>query len=272
MCGTKASAEQKQKLEEMMLELLKDCRQKELYCMHNDVKDLIEREELSSINPGIKEADFDLEEEIRLVENLSYDNSSIRPPKELNVEIVDTIFESLSPSPIHIEDSDSHMEEIDLFLATDDSMPPGIENDDNDSEEDIHFLEELLNNDSPTLSENESSNLDHSNDLLSPRLPPEPLDVEICLIFEPDAVQSERFLSRDEFSISFIRDPLSPVFDTLLPFSSENKDKVFKPGILSYLLVSHRYKITSDFFENPMMMYGGDIPILDVSNLHFYPP
>ncbi|GKB33048.1 hypothetical protein Tco_0872449 [Tanacetum coccineum] len=49
-------------------------------------------------------------------------------------------------------------------------------------------------------------------------------------------VQSERLLSRDEFSISFIRDPLSPVFDTLLLFLTKNEDKVFKPGILSYLL------------------------------------
>ncbi|GKG13216.1 hypothetical protein Tco_0350176, partial [Tanacetum coccineum] len=94
-------------------------------------------------------------------------------------------------------------------------------------------------------------------------------------IFDPGIfieVQSERLLSREEFSILFISDPLYPVFDTLLPFSSENEDKVFKPCILSYLLVSHWDKITSDFSENPMMMYGGDIPLLDVSDLHFYPP
>ncbi|GJU39356.1 hypothetical protein Tco_1192313 [Tanacetum coccineum] len=42
MCGTKSSAEQKQKLEDTMLELLEDCQQKELYCMHNNVEDLIE--------------------------------------------------------------------------------------------------------------------------------------------------------------------------------------------------------------------------------------
>ncbi|GKB61046.1 hypothetical protein Tco_0917232 [Tanacetum coccineum] len=42
MCGTKASAEQKQKLEDTMLELFEDCQKKELYCMHNDVEDLIE--------------------------------------------------------------------------------------------------------------------------------------------------------------------------------------------------------------------------------------
>ncbi|GJZ36145.1 hypothetical protein Tco_0581962 [Tanacetum coccineum] len=104
---------------------------------------------IDPIPPGIEKVDFDLEKEIRLVENLSYDNSSPRPPEELNAEIADTILEPPSPSPIPVEDSDSHMEEIDLFLATDGSMPPGIKNDDYDSEGDIRFLEELLSNDSP---------------------------------------------------------------------------------------------------------------------------
>ncbi|GJR89629.1 hypothetical protein Tco_0213640 [Tanacetum coccineum] len=85
-------------------------------------------------------------------------------------------------------------------------------------------------------------------------------------------VQSKRLLSRDEFSISFIRDPLSPVFDTLLPFSSENEDKVFNPGILISPLLSHRGEITSNFYKSPMMISGGDIPLLDVPYLHFYPP
>ncbi|GJT07539.1 hypothetical protein Tco_0842001 [Tanacetum coccineum] len=55
-------------------------------------------------------------------------------------------------------------------------------------------------------------------------------------IFDPRIfieVQSKRFLSPNEFSISFICDPLSPVFDTLLPFSFENEDNVFNPGILA---------------------------------------
>ncbi|GJT15254.1 hypothetical protein Tco_0873960 [Tanacetum coccineum] len=142
--------------------------------------------QIDLIPPGIEKADFDLEEEIRLVENLLYDNSSPRPPEKLNWEIADTILESLSPSLILVEDSDSHMEEIDLFLATDDSMPPGIEDDDYDSEGDIHFLEELLSNDSPPHPENESSNLDHFNDPSSPCPPPEPPDVKICFDFKPD--------------------------------------------------------------------------------------
>nr|GFB42180.1 hypothetical protein [Tanacetum cinerariifolium] len=102
---------------------------------------------IDQIPSRIEEADFDLEVEIRLVENLVYDNSSPRPPKELNAEITDTIVESLSPSPIPVEDSDSQIEEIDLFLNTDDLMPPGVESDNYDSEGDIHFLEELLSND-----------------------------------------------------------------------------------------------------------------------------
>ncbi|GJT24284.1 hypothetical protein Tco_0894221 [Tanacetum coccineum] len=141
---------------------------------------------IDPIPPRIVGADFDPEEEIRLIENLLYDNSSSRPPEELNLEIADTILESLSPSPIPVEDSDSHIEEIDLFLASDDSMPPGIENDDYDSEGDIHFLKELLSNDSPPLLENESSNLDYFNDLLSPRPPLKPPDVEVFFDFEPD--------------------------------------------------------------------------------------
>ncbi|GKC56247.1 hypothetical protein Tco_1083845, partial [Tanacetum coccineum] len=135
---------------------------------------------IDPIPPGIENADFDLEEEIHLVENLLYDNSSPRPLEELNLEIADTILESLSFIPV--TDSDSLMEEIDLFLASDDSMPPGIEDDDYDSEGDIHFLEELLNNDSLPLPEFESFHFVPS----FPRPPPEPPDVEISLIFEPD--------------------------------------------------------------------------------------
>ncbi|GJR44354.1 hypothetical protein Tco_1312457 [Tanacetum coccineum] len=67
-------------------------------------------------------------------------------------------------------------------------------------------------------------------------------------IFDPGIfieVKSKRFLSPNEFSISFIRDPLSTVFDTLLPFSSENEEKKFNPGspssneenlLISYLI------------------------------------
>ncbi|GJQ96174.1 reverse transcriptase domain-containing protein [Tanacetum coccineum] len=55
-----------------------------------------------------------------------------------------TIIESLPT--IHVEDSDSLREEIDIFPGPDDSIPPGIDSD-FDSEEDIIFLDNLLNDD-----------------------------------------------------------------------------------------------------------------------------
>nr|GEY25888.1 hypothetical protein [Tanacetum cinerariifolium] len=89
---------------------------------------------LKSILPGIDEADYDPKKEIYLIEKLLYDNSSPRPPKEIDSENSDAAIKSFSPSPIPVEDSNSFMEEIDLSLTLDDSMPPGIKNDDYDSE------------------------------------------------------------------------------------------------------------------------------------------
>ncbi|GJY27099.1 hypothetical protein Tco_0401825 [Tanacetum coccineum] len=97
---------------------------------------------IDPIPPGIVEAEFDPEEDIRLIEKILNDDSSPHSPEELNFEIPDAIIESFSPSPIPAKDSDSLMEEIDIFLALDDSIPLGIENDDYDSEGDVLFLKE----------------------------------------------------------------------------------------------------------------------------------
>nr|GEU62204.1 putative reverse transcriptase domain-containing protein [Tanacetum cinerariifolium] len=133
---------------------------------------------LKSIPPGIDEADCDPEEEIRLIEKLLYDNSSPRPPKEINSKNSDAVIKSFSPSPIPIEDSDSLMEEIDLSLTLDDSMPPGIENDDYDSERDILILKELLSNDSFSLPENESFHFDIPSSPRPPAKPPDNDEIE----------------------------------------------------------------------------------------------
>ncbi|GJW67598.1 hypothetical protein Tco_0122022 [Tanacetum coccineum] len=183
------------------------------------------------ISLEIDEADFDPEEEIRL---------------------------SFSPSPILVEGSDSRIEEIDIFLTPDDSMPLGIENDDYDSEGDILFLEELLSNDSPSLPENESFHFDVP---LSPRPPAKPPDNDEI---EPDT----RVLTAKVVGGIFehyvlmprllpTQTTLCPVIDTLLPFSSKNEDKV-------YLLSHHGLKAFQLFSESSMMIYGGNIPTLDV--------
>nr|GFA35217.1 hypothetical protein [Tanacetum cinerariifolium] len=78
--------------------------------------------------PKIPKSDFDFEEEIRLIENLLYDNSFPRPPEELNAEIADTIIESILLLPIPVQDGNSQQEEIDI--VTDDVLPPSDDNDD----------------------------------------------------------------------------------------------------------------------------------------------
>nr|GEY94296.1 hypothetical protein [Tanacetum cinerariifolium] len=72
----------------------------------------------------------------------------------------DVDIESFFPSPIPVEDSNSFMEEIDLFLKPDDPMPPCIEEDAYDSERDVLILEELLDNYSLSLPVTESYQFD----------------------------------------------------------------------------------------------------------------
>nr|GEY94055.1 hypothetical protein [Tanacetum cinerariifolium] len=76
-------------------------------------------------------------------------------------------------------------EEIDIFTGTDELLPPDIESENYDSKGDIHFLEELLFNDSISLPENESFYFGHHDDPSFPRPPPKPPDVAI--FFKPDS-------------------------------------------------------------------------------------
>nr|GFC03932.1 hypothetical protein [Tanacetum cinerariifolium] len=110
-----------------------------------------------------------------------YDNSSPRPPEEFISKNSNAAIKSFSSSPIPVEDSDFLIEEIDLSFTPDDSMPPGIEEDDYDSERDMLILEEFLSNDSLLLPKNESFHFDISS---SPRPPAKPPDDEI----EPNSV------------------------------------------------------------------------------------
>nr|GEY35928.1 hypothetical protein [Tanacetum cinerariifolium] len=250
---------------------------KDLNLTPSESEDLFILKELSGelahidlISTKIDEADFDLEEEICLVEKFLYDNSSPRPLEEFNSENSNAIIKSFSPSSIPVEDNDSFMEEIDLFLTPNDSMPPGMENDEYDSEGDILFLEELLSNDSHSLPENESFHFDIPS---SPRPPAKLPDDEIY--FEPDTglltAKVVGDTSRDYVLMPRIlptQPTLCPVIDTLLLFLSKNKDKVH--------LLSHRgFKASHlifDFSKSPVMIYGGNIPILRVPFLYFYPP
>nr|GEU59492.1 hypothetical protein [Tanacetum cinerariifolium] len=299
-CSMEVSEEQKQKMEDTILELVKICQEKEFLCIHDNVDDLIEsalNSKLLLINSNSQrlnkkqqevknviewpvkcgnrkaehllsmgyehlsitpETEFDevtesnaenllpipskckvtLEDEIECdmafqdqsfsafttfsnhlfknddldssddeslpdEDNLLYDNSSPRPPEELNAEIADTIIESIPLLPIPIQDGDSQregidivpetddvlplsvendddslndplLEEADLFFAFDNSIPLGIENVADDPEGDIRFLKELLIDDS--ILSHKSSDFEDNPSI--PRPPLEPPDAE----------------------------------------------------------------------------------------------
>nr|GEU86745.1 hypothetical protein [Tanacetum cinerariifolium] len=85
------------------------------------------------------------EKYISLMKKLLTINSFPRPLENFHAN---SIIETLPTFPIPVKDSDTLREEINIFTDTDDFMPPGIESDDYNLEGDIHFLKELLVNDS----------------------------------------------------------------------------------------------------------------------------
>nr|GEY20664.1 hypothetical protein [Tanacetum cinerariifolium] len=203
---------------------------------------------LKSISPRIDETDCYPKEETHFTKRLLYDNSSPRPPEEFVFENSNTEIESFSPSPIRIEDSDSLMEEIDLSFTPDDPMPPGIEEDDDESERDILILEELLDNYSLSLSENESFYFDILSLSRPPAKPPDSNTGVLNIKMMGD--------------ISEQKVPMPGLMITLVSNQEKSSD-----------LLSHRgLKIFQLPTKCPMMIQGKNISILDVPLFYFYPP
>ncbi|GKD50378.1 hypothetical protein Tco_1279354 [Tanacetum coccineum] len=110
------------------------------------------------ILPGIDEDNFDEEEGAIDIDILQIEDKILRE-KLLNVNLLVDKIEALnltpsipfvleypSSSPIPIVDSDFLIEEVDTFLVSEDSIPPGIESN-FDSEGGIIFLNDLHNDD-----------------------------------------------------------------------------------------------------------------------------
>ncbi|GKB48027.1 hypothetical protein Tco_0898780 [Tanacetum coccineum] len=250
--------------------------------------------ELITIPPGIVNTNH--EGYISMTERLLYDNSTPRPPEAFQANS-DTIIETPPTFPIPVEDSDSLREEIDIFPGLDDSIPPGIKNDDFDSEDDDN---------STSLPEFESFHVDYpdSGDSIIDVVEDIPVDVpnilptHHTLLMDFDFIPSHNDLGSNldvsspygdrnkiydpgiciEVKSTRFLAPLSPVIDTLLPFSSENEVKVFNHGVLAYKeksppSSSHRgLKAFQLSPESPMLIHGDNTPNLGVRHLHFYPP
>ncbi|GKC67317.1 hypothetical protein Tco_1099915 [Tanacetum coccineum] len=224
---------------------------------------------------GIDNINFDSEGDILFLETLLYDNSSPRPPKAVQ----------------------TNYDEINLFTGSEDSIPPGIENDDFDSEDDDNsalFPEfKSFHVDYP---KSGNSTIDVVEDI--------PVDVPNILLTHPslqldfDFIPSHNDLGSDldvsspsgdrnkiydlgiciEVESTRFISTLSPVIDTLLPFSSKNEVKVFNHGVLaskekSPSFSSHRGFKASKLFhhKSPMLIHGDNTPNLGVRHPHFIP-
>nr|GEU56015.1 hypothetical protein [Tanacetum cinerariifolium] len=138
----------------------------------------------------------------------------------------DNTEETRSGNTTHANDSlpdDPLLEEADLFIASNNSIPPSIENFANDSEGDIHFLEELLINDSILSHESSDSNFEDNPSILRPPL--EPPDDEFDAGEEIPVVMNDKDEDVDYSSFIFV------IFAKVFSFlSAESEDTIFDPG------------------------------------------
>nr|GEX41201.1 hypothetical protein [Tanacetum cinerariifolium] len=207
-----------------------------------------------SILPGIDETDCDFEEDIRLIEKLLYDNSSPRPPEEFVSTNSDAAIKSFSPSPILVKDSDSLMEEIDLFCTLDYPMPPSIVDKDYDSERDILIPKDSPSNNSLSFAEKESFHFD-IHPFSHPSAKPPDGDTGILNIkMMGDIFAQKAFMHK--------------LMITLASHQEKSTD-----------LLSHRCGTVKIFNTHcshlnicPLLINGQDTPPLDVLLFHFYPP
>nr|GEY04331.1 hypothetical protein [Tanacetum cinerariifolium] len=195
---------------------------------------------LKSIPSGIDKTDCHPENEIRPTERFLYDNSSPRPPKEFVSENSDADIESFSPSPIPNEDIYTHMEEIDLTFTPDDPMPPGIKEDDDDSERDIIIRKELPSNYSLSLPVIESFYFDIPS---FSRPPTKPLDGNTGIL--------------NIKMMGDISDQKVPMPRHMITIAS-NQEK--SPDLLSHRGLKN-FKLSA---KRPIMIHGKNISTLDV--------
>ncbi|GJT57203.1 hypothetical protein Tco_0992257 [Tanacetum coccineum] len=263
MCGTKVCEEKKQNMEDTMLDLLEDCRQKELYCIHNNVDDLIKsalNSKLLLINLNSQRFDKEKQEVKNISLSMGDEHLSTISETESD-ELIKSSVENLVPTPSEFEDISE--DTYDVPVCDDSSIFDALSdhseilsvsnNDDTLSDgndfEDIEYvsLEEIepdqggltsvisdnSNNSLLELPEFESFYFDPS----FPRPHPEPPDVEICFNFEPDAPMINNFDALNEVECFYLEggeinvsqnaeddDSFALVIRTFLPFLTYHVD------------------------------------------------
>nr|GEY92427.1 hypothetical protein [Tanacetum cinerariifolium] len=166
-CGITVCEEQKQKMEDTLLELLEVCRQKEFYCMHNDVDDLIKsalNSKLLSINLRSQHLDKKKQEVKNIVEqptecgtqreyslSMGYEHLSTIS-KTKSDEVIKSSVKNLVPSPSEYEVTSDDESECDVPVKDESSQvfttfsnPIFDDNDDfTSSDDELPFNEDVL--------------------------------------------------------------------------------------------------------------------------------
>nr|GFA47238.1 hypothetical protein [Tanacetum cinerariifolium] len=172
----------------------------------------------SKIDDDILVYDDDFED-IEYVEALLSDPENVSIEEENSVEEENERLINLVENDIlNNSTNDPLLEEADLFLTADNSIPPGIENF-YDSEGDIRFFEALLIDDS--IHSHESSDSNFEDNLSIPRPPPDT---------ETDAGEEIPVMMNDkdeDVYLSFIFVIFAKMFSLL---SAESEDTIFNPG------------------------------------------
>nr|GEX22650.1 hypothetical protein [Tanacetum cinerariifolium] len=161
----------------------------------------------------------------RLISNIESLNDNFTPDRVFNsFESDNSLLDNFSPEfetfCDHLEKTRS--EEADLFLASDNSIPPGIENFADDPEGDIHFLDELLIDDSILSHESSDSNFEDNPSI--PRPPSKPPDAKTDTGEEFLVVISDK----DKFDEDYHYFMFVKVFSLLF---AESEYTIFDPGI-----------------------------------------
>ncbi|GJU97889.1 hypothetical protein Tco_1327160 [Tanacetum coccineum] len=197
---------------------------------------------IDPILPGSNEDDFDEEEgeididilQIKdeiLCEKLFNVNLLIDKIKALNLTpSIPFVLKYPSSSPIPVVDSDFLIEEVDTFLVPEDSIPPGIESD-FDSEGDIIFLNDLLNDDPIPEYERFTFNIEPNAPVINNF---NELNEDKCfdpwggeIVFSPNVEDDDSFTFFIQTFLPFLTYPE----DSPLLLSTGSEDIIFDPDI-----------------------------------------
>ncbi|GKE66535.1 hypothetical protein Tco_1520696 [Tanacetum coccineum] len=204
---------------------------------------------IDPILPGIDEDDCDEddfdEEEGEIDNDILQIEDEILREKLLNVNLLVDKIEALkltpsipfvleypSFSPIPVVDSDFLIEEVDTFLVSEDSIPPGIESD-LGSEEDIIFLNDLLNDDPIPKYERFTFDIEPDAPVINNF---DELNEDEC--FDPGGGEINVSQNvKDDDSFAFVIRTFLPyrtyLVDSPLLLSTGSEDTIFDPGIFT---------------------------------------